>query len=167
LDRKIQSLNNLKTIKIMEQFAVITANPKTGLVFTPNANLGKDGKQYGFIRVESNNVSFGGFGRVSKRSALITFEADAWKSVAHLYPAGAKVQGKVVNTDSLEHKDGYREMQVADRATGELRAVTSGGRQVYRKTEFTEDLSAVDTKLVYDRVVATVAPQVNLVEDQA
>ncbi len=148
----------------MEQFAVITANPKTGLVFTPNANLGKDGKQYGFIRLESNNVSFGGFGRVAKRSALITFDAESWSSVAHLYPAGAKVQGRVINSDSLEPKAGYREMQVADRATGELRAITSGGRQVYRKTEFTEDLSAVDTKLVYDRVVATVTAPVNLVD---
>lgn len=150
----------------MEQFAVITANPKTGLVFTPNANLStKNGKQYGFIRVESIHVGFSKFGRVAKRSALIPFEKANWDMAAHLYPAGAKLQGKIINTDNLECKEGYREFKVLEESIGELRAVTSGGRQVYRKTEFTEDLSAVDTKLVYDKVVATVAPQVNLVGD--
>ena len=36
----------------------IVLNPKNGQIFTANDNLGKDGKVYGFLRLEQQIVDF-------------------------------------------------------------------------------------------------------------
>lgn len=132
----------------MENKVVITANPKTGEVFTPNAKLGKDGKEWGYFRVESEHevVRNGIFG-VVKRSALVATLAENKDRIK----AGRTRTGKIIWKDSLDEAPGYRPLQVPNKETGDLIPVTSGGMQVYRRVEFTEDLNAVDERLVYDR----------------
>ena len=150
----------------MENFATVTANPKTGNVFTPNADLGRDGKQYGYIRVESMSSSLTGFARVNKRSALIPMEDVTFDLLKGQLKSGARVAGKIVFLDSLTPESGYRAMEITDRKTGEIKTITCSGKQVYRKTLFTEDLTAHDIKLAYDKVavVAPVAVAVQLTE---
>ena len=154
-DMKIQIYKPLNSIQ-MANFATVTENPKNGQVFTLNAKPGKDGKQYGWFRVESmDNTIQNSFLRVNKRSALVTVLASDWEAVK--YKAGQQISGRIIHTDSLEAKPGFRPMEFVDKTTGEMKKITSNGMQVYRRTEFSQDANAQDTRLVYDKV-AVVAP---------
>ena len=136
----------------MENVVIITKNPKTGNVFTPNAKLGKDGVQYGYIRVEKTDLHLTGFARVQRRSALIPISEKDYNAYANQLAEGKKLSGKIVYMDSLVPMDGYKSMDIVNRETGEVKSVTSNGKVVYRKTMFTEDINACDTKVVYDKV---------------
>jgi hypothetical protein len=136
----------------------ITANPETGNVFTPNENVGKDGKQYGYFRVESNQLDMSnGFASVRKRSALIAISAEDFQGVKGRLTANSTLDGQVIHMDSLTEEKGYRALRVPSKENKDvLISVKSDGQQVYRKTIFDPTNTLVDTKLVYDKQEATV-----------
>jgi hypothetical protein len=144
----------------MENVVIITAHPTTGLVFTPNASVGKDGIQRGYFRVESSQLTFAkGYANLNKRSALIGISEPDFLAQKARIKAGAKMVGKVLHLDSLVEEPGYKPMEITDKTTGEVKTITSNGKQVYRRSIFTEDLEACDVKLVYDKE-GVVAPKV-------
>lgn len=142
----------------MENKVKITANPKTGEVFTMNANLGKDGKEWGYFRVESSEeIIRNGVHGFVKRSALVATLAEN-KSVLK---EGRVMTGKIIWKDTTDELPYYRAVQVPNKQTGELTPVTSNGLQVYRRVEFTQDLNAVDERLTYDREGVIAKPAAN------
>jgi len=129
----------------------ITAN-KEGQVFTNNAGLGKDGKQYGYIRVESQVMDFSGVvAKVKTRSALISMTAEDFAKTS--LKNGAALNGKIVFTESLI-KIGNAEAKRAG-ADGEI--LTSGGQPIYRYSKFTSDVNAVDSLLAHENVLVAKA----------
>lgn len=132
----------------------ITKNPKTGAIFTANANLGKDGKQYGYIRVESTEVDMSGaFARVKTRSALKPISQEDFNKASGILVEGHQIVGKIINIDSLTEAPGFSALMVpVSKGSAELRGVLSNGQQIYRKTEFTSNLEAADSVLTYDKV---------------
>lgn len=154
----------------MSKQVTVTANPESGKVFTPNAEVSaKDGKQYGYIRLESNEWDFnGGVARLAKRSALKSMLASDF--AASPIPAGTKMEGQIIRKDTLEAVyEGHKAMRVpAKNAAGELvedqfSAVTCKGAPVYRQDIFTQDLSLTDDKLEYDEIKAFVKTGKNTV----
>jgi hypothetical protein len=141
----------------MNNSVKVTAN-KEGKVFTVNTNadgsvrLGKDGKQYGFIRVESTTVDFSGaLARVKTQSALKTMSLDDFNKAKDFLTPGRELPGKIVVRESLEQRPGY---QAKMAGSGEnAQACTLGGAQIYRATEFTSDLNATDELIKHDNVI--------------
>lgn len=139
-------------------------NPNAGKVFTQSVNadgsakLDKNGKPFGFIRVEQKEVSLGfayNRGAIKSRSALISMTTEAWAKSASAIKDGIKADGHIVRHDALEaFYPGQKPMQ-----TAEGKVITAnGGAPVYRNELFTEDQLAEDVKLagVYDIIEETV-----------
>lgn len=121
----------MKTVKI-------SAHPETNVVVSKQPNLGKDGKQYGFIIVTSEEQTFDGFARNVKRSAVIPgLFSDLEKM--NLF-AGKEISGKIVNTEALSAFPGAQ--PVINPTTKQ--PVLVNGQQLYRKSTFTSDLNAQD-----------------------
>lgn len=124
----------------------ITANPKTGKVFTQSLNedgspkLDKNGKEYGTIRVENPaevSLDFAYQGNNIKRgqSALISMEKEAFeKNQAH-YGAGVEVKGRVRTIETTETGLPGFKAKMAGNGEDALPCLL-GGAQIYRKTEF-------------------------------
>lgn len=129
----------------------ITTN-KEGQVFTKNANLGKDGKEYGYFRVEANRMDFSGaVAKVTPCSALISMSAiDFAKSGLK---AGQTLAGKIVFNESLI-KIGNAEPKRAGK-DGEI--LTSGGQPIYRYSKFTSDQNATDVLIAHENVLVASA----------
>lgn len=133
----------------------VTTNPKTGVIFTANPTLGKDGKQYGFIRLEENKIDLdGAIGSLKKTSILKQISAEAAAELVD----GQEFPGQIVSTDFLapqwvDHKP--LQAPIA-KGSSELRDVLCGGQKVYRKYEFTSNMKKASVKLTYDKVAATV-----------
>ena len=137
----------MKTVKI-------TANPTTGKVVTANTNLGKDGKQYGWFRVESIEHTFDGFARINKRSALVPGLLSDLEAMN--LKAGVEVPGKIVIEESFEAKPGFQE--VINPTTNQPLMVN--GKQVYRKSSYTSDVNKADVRVARESVaVSTSAPE--------
>ena len=143
----------------------VTKNPKTNAIFTQSMNadgtakLDKNGKPFGFIRVQSDEVSLGfsyNRGAVKSRSALISMTLEAWnKSKSHL-TEGLVVPGKIVRHDSLKpFYAGQKALQTAEGV-----AITAGGAPVYRNEVYTEIASEVDSKEGFEAfdILEAVAP---------
>lgn len=135
----------------------ITANPQTGKVFTPSLDengkqkLDKNGKAYGFIRLESAEISlaFGYNSAVKRRSALKAMTVEAFEAGKDLLVEGAELPGKIRVIESLENKPGYS----AKTAGKDGIACTLGGKQIFRTTEYTEDMKAQDELIQHDNVI--------------
>lgn len=158
----------------MSKQVTITANPKSGKVFTPaldakgNQKLDKNGKPFGYIRVESAELDLGFAynGGMKKRSVLISMSTAAAEAAmaAGVLTAGAKQDGHIVREDSLEKSyDSQRPLQAPKRdeknniIEGEFNTITSGGAPVYRNEYFTKDLTKSDVRLAsYDKIATTV-----------
>lgn len=142
----------------------LTANPVTGSVFTQlfdidnNPRLDKNGAAFGFIRLEEEgkadlNLSYAGGVRAGK-SILLPMSCEGFNKNKAMYPVNTEFDGQIVYTDSLVKEDeSYRALRVpVTQGSKELRPVTSGGQQVYRKTSFDSTCTLEDTRLVYDKV---------------
>lgn len=129
----------------------ITANPETGLVFTKNAEVSKkDGKQYGYIRVQQDILDFSGaVARVRTLSALKSITEEDYNKAKTFLTDGREMSGKIVVKESLEDLPGYQ----AKLAGKDGVACTFEGQQIYRATEFTSDMNAVDTLIKHDNVI--------------
>lgn len=126
-------------------------NPNAGKIFTLSVDkdgkvkLDKNNKRYGYIRVESQELSLGfayANGGVKKRSVLIPMTEDGWNNCKDAYSHGTEVSGKIVRHDSLTASyPGQKPLQTSDGV-----AITANGQPVYRTERYTEVASEVDTK---------------------
>lgn len=146
----------------------ITAHPETKNVFTQTLDaegkpaLDKNGKEHGYIRVESRelNLGFGYQNAVKKRSTLIPMTKEAFLKDADLMTNGTQVPGVIVREDSLEpFFEGQNPLKAPKRdAKGnviedEFVTITSNGLPVYRNEYFSSNQNAEDVKLEsYDKI---------------
>lgn len=114
--------------------AKVTKNPKTGLVFTKNEGLGKDGKQYGFFRVEEKSVDLSGaVARVKTKSALKSITEEDFKRVKDILVDGAEVPGRIRTIESMTQEKGMKP-KMAGSGDDALPCLVNG-QQIYFTTE--------------------------------
>jgi len=129
----------------------ITANPTTGVIVTKNPELGKDGKQYGYIRIEERKFSFGSAvagGKVKSALKTVNYD-DAMKAVqlGEIHD-GLELPGRIVTTESLTQELGMKPKQAGPDGGMCLK----GGAQIYFKTEYTEDADVEDVFIKHDSI---------------
>ena len=145
----------------MNKQVTITAHPTTGKVFTQMLNadntpkLDKNGKPFGFIRVQSEEISLGfayNNGAIKRRSALISMTVEAFEKSKAVLVNGAKANGQIVRKDSLT--PAYEGQKPMETGGEDSKIITSGGQPVYRNEYFTESQNDADVKLesAYDKI---------------
>jgi len=158
----------------MKTSVTVTANPKTGAIFTQNAKPGKDGQSYGFLRVQQTVVEFkGALASVRQRSALAPFKSSDFAKVKDFYKHGTVLEGNIIRKESFEPEyEGQPSKQVPrfdinrkpllnEDGTPKMRDVTSNGQKIWSKDIFISDLEAKDELcLPYDKYEETeLAPE--------
>lgn len=128
----------------MKSNVVLTVNPKTGTVFTLNESLGKDGKPYGYLRLEQQVVDMhSAVATVKVRSALKSISQEAYEKAKTFLTPGMEMGGNIIVIESLEKAPGA---QLKRAGSGEnAPTCTFNGQPIYRRTEYCEDMSVVDT----------------------
>ena len=125
----------------MKNQVKVSTHPVTGAIWTKNANLGKDGKAYGNIRVDQKEISLeGGIANKRSRSAFITMEESLAAELA--LEAGQALPGKIVRTES---RSPFFEGQKPKINPTEKKIVLVDGAKVYFKDEYTENLDKQDS----------------------
>ena len=124
----------------------ITVNPANGQFFTTNENLGKDGKVYGFLRLEQQIIDFSSpLGDVKTLSALkpmslenyekakdfLTFYNEETKEVE-----GITIAGNIIITESLKEDIGFKVKRAGKSEDSPV--CTFNGKPIYRKTEYSD-----------------------------
>lgn len=134
----------------MEEMNVrITKNPKTGEVFTKNEGLGKDKKQYGYIRYEESSLDESGpVTRVKTISALRTISQDDYNKAKHLFVDGKSVKGRIRIIENTEGGLGFQP-KMAGSDKDALQCLT-GGKQIFRKTEYDPSGELADELVPHD-----------------
>lgn len=138
----------------MKNQVIVTANPANGQVFNSTGISEKDGKEYGYYRVESTAVDRSGpVDRIIKLSALKATSKEVFDAMPLSH--GEKIDGKIIVVESTT-KNPFRKEQEPKRmvnSDGTLGGVLLfGGLPIYRETFFTEDLSAQSTFLKHNGV---------------
>lgn len=133
----------------------ITAN-KNGQVFTPNANVGKDGKNYGYIRVEEKHVDMSSaVARVKIKSALKTISEDDYNKAKELLTAGTQLPGRVriiETTDAeLAKKRGFKTKMAGSEV--DAQPCLLGGAQIFRGTEYDASGNQEDILVQHDNEI--------------
>ena len=137
----------------MKNSVKVTANPANGLVFNSTGVSEKDGKEYGYIRVESKMIDMSGpVATVRTLSALKAISKEAFD--ASELQAGSEIEGKILIKESTT-KNPFRANQAAKTQGKDGGVLLFNGLPIYRETEFTTDLSAQDI-LVKHTAVAPV-----------
>jgi hypothetical protein len=118
----------------------VTKNKTTGLVFTVNPELGKDGKQYGYYRVSEKFLdNSGAISRIKERSALKSISVDEYNkgldhTGKHLFIfEGAQLEGRVRTIESLVQEKGMKP-KMAGSGPDALPCLYND-QQIYFKTE--------------------------------
>jgi len=138
----------------MKNSVIVTANPSNGQVFTSTGISEKDGKEYGFIRVESKEIDFSGpVATVRTRSALKAMSKEAFDASG--LEAGLSISGQIVIKESTT-KNPNRTNQLPKTQGKDGGILLYNGLPIYRETEFTTDLSAQNV-LVAHTATAPVA----------
>ncbi len=146
----------------MNKQVKLTANPTTGKVFTQSVDAAgapkadKNGEPTGYIRIEIQGeigLNYNGSARGAK-SCLLPMSVAGFDKNKEAYFAGAMFPGGIVYQESIEKIDAsYRPLRVPVVAgKPELRPITSGGQQVYRKTFYDATGLIEDIRLSYDKV---------------
>ena len=139
----------------MKNSVIVTANPANGQVFTSTGVSEKDGKEYGFIRVESKEVDFSGpVATVKTRSALKAMSREAFDASGLV--AGLEIPGHIVVKESTT-KNPNRTNQLPKTQGKDGGVLLFNGLPIYRETEFTTDLSVADELIKHTSVAAVVA----------
>ena len=137
----------------------ITANPTTGKVFTQAMNADgspkkdKNGKEHGFIRVESQtaDLGFAYNGAIKKRSCLIPMSVEGYISSQSVLGAGSIHDGVIVREDSIT--PAYEGKKPLSSGGENPQVITSGGAPVYRNEVFSKNVNRADVKLdSYDKI---------------
>lgn len=139
--------------------ARVTANEK-GEIFTIQLDkegkpkLDKNGKQFGYIRLEQVRPDFGKYaylsGGLDRRSTLQSMTLEAFNNVKDFYYPGMVVKGNIVIQDRMDKPhDGFKPRQAGK--DGEM--LTKGGNQIYRNTFFDPTGKAEDDIVEHDNVI--------------
>ena len=114
----------------------IALNPKNGQIFTANDNLGKDGKVYGFLRLEQQIVDFhSSVANVKVISALKSISLEAYEKAKTFLTEGMEIGGKIIITESLKEDVGFK----IKYSNGENTPICMfNGKPIYRKTEYSD-----------------------------
>ncbi len=140
----------------MKNKAIITANPTTNEVFTLNVDkqtgepkLGKDGKRYGFIRVEQVSIDMSAAVLQPKvKSALRSISEDAFNAAKNFFATGMELPGNIVTKESMVKEQGYTAKRAGKEEDAPL--CTVKGQPVYQTTVYTEDLNESDVLIAHD-----------------
>jgi len=139
----------------MKNSVVVTANPANGQVFTSSGVSEKDGKEYGFIRVESTEIDFSGpVAQKKTRSALKAMSRETFDAAE--LAAGSVIPGHIVVKESTT-KNPNRTNQLPKTQGKDGGVLLLNGLPIYRETEFTTDLSVKDEMLKHTSVGAPIA----------
>lgn len=147
---------------------VILTATATGAIFTQsldannNPKLDKNGKEFGFIRVENPakiNLGFAYNGPVNRgTSALIAMTVEAWeKSKAH-FKANMEIDGNVVITESTTQLVGMQPKLSGKNGI----QLTINGQPIYRGTQFDASGKVEDVLIAHDNVAEVKAAQAAL-----
>lgn len=138
----------------MKNSVVVTANPANGQVFTSTGISDKDGKEYGFIRVESKWLDMSGaVATVKSLSALKAISKEAFDLSG--LQAGMEIDGKILVIESTV-KNPFRTNQLPKTQGKDGGVLLFNGLPIYRETEFTSDLTR-QSVLVAHTAIAPVA----------
>ena len=141
----------------MKPHVILTAT-LAGVLFTKsldekgNPKKDKNGKEFGFLRVENPaevNLAYAHQSGGVKRgqSALVSMTCEAWEKNKQYYKEGMTIPGRVRIVESLVEGPGFQ----AKTTGGENPiAVTIGGKQIYRKTEFDPTGELADELIAHD-----------------
>ena len=128
----------------------VTITALNGSVFTPNAKLGKDGKQYGFIRVESTSIDMSGaVARVKTLSALKSILQDDYNKAKSILTEGTELPGKIIVRETTEAGLPGYQAKMAGSGDNAVPCLFQGA-QIYRTTEFTSNVNASDVLVAHD-----------------
>ena len=133
----------------------ITAN-KEGNVFTPNANPGKDGKIYGFFRVEEKIIDMtSAVARVKVRSALKSISQDDYNKAKDLLIAGTQLPGRVriIETTDKELADKKNYQAKMAGSSENAQPCLLGGAQIFRGSEYDATGKLEDILVQHDNVI--------------
>lgn len=131
---------------------IVTVNPETNQVITLSNNgqpSAKDGKQYGYIRLEQTSMSIanGGWARKSKKSTLIKGVVEDLLSFG--FKPNQELPGKLYVIESTEMFRPNQEPKLA----GDTEVVCKvGGLPIYRETFYDATGEKQDTLLQHDNV---------------
>jgi len=140
----------------MKNSVKVTANPNTGLVFTSTGVSAKDGKEYGFIRLESKSVDFSGaVASVRILSALKTISKEAFDASGLMQ--GQEIDGQIIIKESTI-KNPFRANQEPKRQGKDGGILLSNGLPIYRETEFTTDMSVANVLVAHTSVAPVTVP---------
>jgi hypothetical protein len=141
----------------------VTVNPVSGQVITLSNNgqpSAKDGKQYGYIRLEQSTTSVDGNGwaRQSKKSTLIKGSVETLQSFGFM--PNQELPGKLF---VKEQTTPFRENQQAKLAGNTTVVCKVGGLPIYRETFYDATGTAVDTLVAHDNHDEIKAAQANVI----
>jgi len=130
---------------------VITANPATGEIFTKNPTVSeKDGKQYGFVRLQQEIIDMSGaLGAVKVRSALKSFEESVFRKAAKTLVDGFEMGGNIVREETTEGTEmfgeglGWTEKRAGDAENAPVCKL--GNKAIYQRTRYSENANEADT----------------------
>lgn len=144
----------------MKKSVILTASA-LGAIFTKSLKadgspkLDKNGKEFGYIRVENPSTidlqfAYANGGVKRGQSALIAMTVEAWDKVKSAYRVGMEIPGNVRIVESLtkEH-NGFQ----AKTAGNEGTPCTLGGQPIYRSTEFDATGVKEDSLIAHDNVI--------------
>tara|TARA_B100000768_G_C11235725_1_gene357152 strand:+ start:122 stop:586 length:465 start_codon:yes stop_codon:yes gene_type:complete len=138
----------------MKNQVTIIENSRTGNVVEMKTITDKETgevREVGSVMVQSKALSgLGRIGRVAKRTAYLTLEADALEFLGDYLVNGAvlPIAGKIVIEETLKpyiRKNGTPQEPKINPKTKAV--ITYHGKPVYRNSYFTEDLNAQDVLL--------------------
>lgn len=118
---------------------------------------------YGYIRVESSEgISFGNGGwlNANRRTALIKGKLSDLMAFVQKnnVKVGYELQGKIVVNESLTPFYATQQPKLIP-STGEIlyKETSNGKEPIYRQTEFTVDMSKMDTMIQHSNVLSAAA----------
>lgn len=127
----------------------LTVNPANGQIFTANENLGKDGKVYGFLRFEQQILDFhSSVANVKVISALKSISLEAYEKAKTFLVPGMEMSGNIIVVETLTKELGSQLKRAGNAENAPT--CTFNGQPIYRRTEYVDDLSVVDTLIQHN-----------------
>lgn len=123
-------------------------NGKNKVVVSIGPTQSPNNPEWGYVQLAQDKSSIeGNFLRKRRATCIINGPLEDLKAQ---FTAGMELEGQIVATDSMEPVNPDNLEQGVKMAGDSGIACTLGGKPIYRSTEYTTDLSAVDTKIDHD-----------------
>lgn len=140
---------------------IITANA-VGEVFTlakdeqGNPKLDKNGKPYGFIRLEQATLDLGYSynGGIKRTSTLKNMLAEQFEKVKDYYAAGTELPGRIARKETMDAAIGTQKGWTPKRAGSEENApvLKKNGLTIYQQTVYDQSGTEADVIIEHDNV---------------